>query len=73
MIARVWRGLTRKSEADEYLAYLMKSGVKEYRATQGNRGLCVLRRSDEDRAEFLLISFWESFEAIRKFSGSQPL
>lgn len=52
--------------------YLRGTGIKEYTATQGNRGVLVLRRVREDRAEFLLISFWDSFEAIRRFAGPDP-
>lgn len=31
----------------------------------------VLRRIRKDRAEFLLISLWDSLEAIRRFSGPE--
>jgi heme-degrading monooxygenase HmoA len=49
----------------------MKTGLKDYRATEGNRGVYVLRRVGEGRAEFLLISLWESFDAIRRFAGPE--
>lgn len=70
MIARVWRGATPKKKSDRYLAYLEETGVKECEATPGNCGVYVLRRVDEGRAEFLFISLWESFEAIKSFAGS---
>ena len=70
MIARVWRGATPKKKSDRYLAYLEKTGVKECKATPGNRVVYVLRRVAEGRAEFLFISLWESFEAIKEFAGS---
>lgn len=38
MIARVWRGWTAASDADRYLDYLEETGLREYRATAGNRG-----------------------------------
>ncbi|HEX7119246.1 MAG TPA: antibiotic biosynthesis monooxygenase [Longimicrobiales bacterium] len=69
MIARTWRGATRAEDAEAYAAYLEKTGLAEYRATPGNRGVLALRRVVEGRAEFLLISFWESEEAIRGFAG----
>ena len=69
MIARIWRGLTSAEQAEEYLAYLMKTGLKDYRAVPGNRGVEILRRTYEGKAEFLLISLWESYEAIRAFAG----
>lgn len=69
MIARTWHGVTMSSKADAYFAYLKESGLKEYRATPGNRGVIVLRRTEGDRSHFLLISYWDSFDAIRRFAG----
>jgi len=65
MIARIWRGVTSAEQAEEYFEYLMETGLKDYRAVPGNRGVQVLRRTYEGKAEFLLISLWESYEAIR--------
>ena len=69
MIARIWRGRTRAAQADAYLAYLEATGLKDYAATPGNRGVRVLRRIAGDEAEFLLITFWDSLDAIRAFAG----
>jgi heme-degrading monooxygenase HmoA len=70
MIARIWHGILKtKSEADEYADYVMQTGVKGAQATEGNRGVYVLKHVDEQRAEFLFISLWESFDAIRRFAG----
>jgi heme-degrading monooxygenase HmoA len=69
MIARTWRGATRAEDADAYLEYLEQTGLAEYRKTPGNRSVLGLRRVVDDRAEFLLISLWESEEAIRGFAG----
>jgi heme-degrading monooxygenase HmoA len=69
MIARVWKGATRQADADRYFDYLKQTGLKDYAAIEGNQGVFVLRREGEDRAEFVLISLWESFDAIRRFAG----
>ena len=71
MIARIWRGETRDSHADAYLAYLEQTGISDARTTPGNRGVWVLRRIVDGRAEFLFISLWESLEAIRAFAGAE--
>lgn len=71
MIARVWRGVTPEAKGDEYLEYLKATGLKDYRSTAGNRGVYVLRRGRRGRAEFLLISLWDSMEAIRAFAGPE--
>src|SRR5437660_10693688 len=72
MIARIWRGAVRAAQADEYYRYLEETGLKEYRQTAGNRGVQVLRRIQGETCEYLLITFWESWEAIRRFAGDQP-
>jgi len=69
MIARTWHGVTLLAKADEYLAYLHRTGIPDYRATQGNQGVYVLRRLDGNQAHFLLISFWDSMASIDKFAG----
>jgi heme-degrading monooxygenase HmoA len=69
MIARLWHGRTPAAKADEYYAFLQRSGLPDYRATPGNRGVTVLRRLDGDEAHFLLVSLWESLEAVARFAG----
>jgi heme-degrading monooxygenase HmoA len=69
MIARTWRGATKAKDGEAYLEYLYRTGFAEYRKTPGNRGVLGLRRIVKDRAEFLLVSLWESEEAIRQFAG----
>ncbi len=69
MIARTWHGTTPASKADAYAAFLQRTGVKDYCATQGNRGVFMLRSVSGDRADFLLISLWDDFDAIRRFAG----
>ena len=69
MIARTWRGATRVEDADAYVEYLEKTGFPEYRATPGNRGVLALRSVDGGKADFLLLTLWESEEAIRRFAG----
>ena len=69
MIARIWRGMVPAHKADDYLAYLEVTGLKDYRATPENRGVQVLRRIVGDEAEFVLTSRWDSPDAIRAFAG----
>jgi heme-degrading monooxygenase HmoA len=69
VIARVWRGRTPAAKADAYAAYLARTGLVDYRATSGNRGVLALRRVEGEEAEFLLVSFWDSFEAVKRFAG----
>lgn len=72
MIARMWHGVTAAERADEYLDYLNETGVPDYRETEGNRGVYVLRRIEEDTAHFLTVSFWGSIEDVKAFAGQDP-
>ena len=69
MIARIWRGFAREQDKDTYFDYLRKTGLKDYAAVPGNRGVWVLRRVANGKAEFTLISLWDSWDAIRTFAG----
>jgi heme-degrading monooxygenase HmoA len=68
-IARLWEGATRASDADRYVEYLRQTGLADYERSGGNQGVLALRRLVGDRADFLLLSFWESEAAIRGFAG----
>lgn len=69
MIARIWKGVTREADKDEYFEYLQKTGLKEYASVPGNQGVWTLRRVADGRAEFTLISLWSSWAAIKAFAG----
>jgi heme-degrading monooxygenase HmoA len=69
LIARIWRGTVRAADQDAYYDYLQKTGLKEYAATPGNRGVYTLRRVSGGECEFLLLTLWDSWEAIKAFAG----
>lgn len=73
MLARMWRGATSAADADAYLDYLRRTGLRGYAETPGNRGALVLRRVVGDRAEFVTLSFWESLDAVRGFSTGEDV
>lgn len=69
MIARIWRGAVRAEDADAYAEYLRGTGVRGYAETPGNLGVHMLRRIEGDRAEFLMLTSWDSLDAVRGFAG----
>ena len=71
MIARTWHGRVPAEKADAYYSYLRRTGLADYAATPGNRGVTVLRRNDGAVTHFLLLTLWESIEAVRAFAGAQ--
>ena len=69
MVARVWHGAVPREKADAYVEFLKRIGDSDLRATPGNRGVTVLRQDEGAVTHFVLISFWDSREAIRAFAG----
>ena len=69
MVARHWRGWTRAADTERYVEYLNETGVPGLAGTPGNAGVHVFHRVEGDRAEFVVLSFWASRDAIRAFAG----
>lgn len=71
MIARIWRGRTPAAKAAAHLTHFEATGLVEYTATPGNRGVRFLQRIEDDVAEFLVITLWDSLDDIRAFAGDE--
>ena len=69
-IVRIWRGRTRRDRADEYEAYNYEAGIKPL--IKKALGVQTLREDRENETEFMTISYWESVEAMTKFTGGDP-
>ncbi len=69
MIVRIWHGRVPTSKADAYRAFLNKRAIPDYKSVEGNRGVYVLERREGDVTHFLTLTFWESWEALRRFAG----
>jgi len=69
MIARIWRGIVRAEDVEEYVGYIRDTGGGEYKRTPGNRGAWTMTRIAEGRAEIIALSFWDSRAAIEAFTG----
>jgi hypothetical protein len=65
----MWHGRTLAAKADEYLAFLQRRALPDYRSTPGNLAACILRRADGDITHFTTITHWESVRAIEAFAG----
>lgn len=70
MVARLWHGRTLTAKADDYEKYLEASGVKKMLATEGNHGVEVLRSTAGGQTDFIVISYWESIDAVKRFAGA---
>jgi heme-degrading monooxygenase HmoA len=73
VVVRTWVGWTAEEKADEYEAYMHQVALGGYTSVPGNLGVLMLRRpADGGRVEFLMVSLWESMQAIQRFAGDDP-
>lgn len=72
VIARVWRGKTRRDNAAQYLGHLNERVFPALRRIEGYLGARVLRREVSDHVEFLVLTHWDSREALVAFAGENP-
>lgn len=69
-IARIWRGRVRSAQADAYQRYNFEAGVKPL--MEKALGVQSLREDRGEETEFVTISWWESVEAMTRFTGGDP-
>lgn len=72
MIARSWRGETRKETAAAYVRHLEENVLPELRAIEGHRGAYVLKRPKGEGLELVVLTLWDSLEAVKAFAGPSP-
>ena len=69
MIARHWRGWTKRHDADTYEALLRNKVLPDLKAIAGYRGGYVLRNDGPEESEFVVVNLFDSLDAVRKFAG----
>jgi heme-degrading monooxygenase HmoA len=69
MIARQWHGKVPSEKAAAYHGYLIRTGLADYAAVPGNRGVVLLKKEDQDITHYYTLTYWESIEAIKQFAG----
>ncbi len=69
IITRIWHGITKAEDAYEYLEYVIKTGIEDYKKTEGNLSVEILRRIENDKCHFWTVTKWDSYENIKKFAG----
>ena len=70
MIARVWKGYAKLEKASDYLEHLEKNVLPELHTIDGFRGVSVLQRQTPEGIEFMVMTRWDSMEAIHQFAGA---
>lgn len=70
---RVSAAIVHGSNLNAYLEYVQKNEIPKYEAAGGLASFCVLQRPFVAYVELLIISFWQSEQALTRFLGAQTL
>jgi len=70
MISRHWTGLAKKERADEYIDHLQNDTFKQIATINGFISARILKRNLQEGTEFLIVTEWETLDAIKQFAGT---
>jgi heme-degrading monooxygenase HmoA len=72
VIARSWTAEATPNRAEEYILHFRQKVLPVIASIEGHRGAYVLKRSLGEGVEIVIITLWESMDAVRKFTGEDP-
>jgi heme-degrading monooxygenase HmoA len=72
VISRQWSGLAHANQAQSYVKHLRTETFPALRKIPGFVDASILSRTLADGVEFLVVTRWESLDAIAKFAGADP-
>jgi heme-degrading monooxygenase HmoA len=72
MILRMWKARSTAKRASDYIQHATNKVFPKVRAIEGHRGGYLLRREAEDGVELVVLTLWESMDAVRRFAGNEP-
>ncbi|MEW6530724.1 MAG: antibiotic biosynthesis monooxygenase [Thermodesulfobacteriota bacterium] len=73
MIVRTWRGrAANPANAGTYIKHLEKSVFPKLGKIAGYKGAYMLKRDLDESVEFLVLTMWDSMDAVRAFAGDNP-
>ena len=70
MISRQWRGLAQATQAQNYLQHLRTETLPALRKLPGFVSATILSRHLGAGVEFLVVTQWDSLDAIAGFAGA---
>lgn len=72
MVLRMWKARSTAKQVGAYVEHVTKKVFPKVRAIEGHRGEYLLRRELEDGVELVVLTLWDSMEAVRRFAGVEP-
>jgi len=72
MTSRQWKGIVKPSRAQHYINHLRGETFPSLKNIPGFVSASILQRTVPAGEEFLIVTVWESIEAIKRFAGENP-
>lgn len=72
MILRMWKGQATPEKAAKYVQHATHNVFPDLQAIAGHRGAYLLRRALNGAVEFVVLTLWDSMDAVRRFAGAKP-
>lgn len=72
MILRTWVAYAKQGNARAYREHLRLAVLPQLRKLDGFVGLSVCEADQGDRVEIMVVSRWQSLDAIKAFAGPKP-
>jgi len=69
MVVRTWRGVAKREQADAYVRHLQDDTFPSLDKIHGFVSAAIWRRDVGVGVEFMIVTRWESIDAIRQFAG----
>jgi uncharacterized protein len=72
LILRMWRARSTVEKEDAYVQHVTEKVFPSLGRIEGHRGASLLRRRVDGAIEVVVLTLWETMDAIRRFAGSEP-
>ena len=69
MIARFWSAQTTPAQAPAYAEHVRTHVLPALRRVDGYAGAALLQNAAGDAVEIVVLTWWDSLEAVRRFAG----
>ena len=65
----MWHGRAERDRVEVYRLFLIERAIPDYQSVDGNPGVRILERHEDDSTRFISMTSWESLDAIKAFAG----
>jgi len=72
MIERHWKGTAKAENAASYIHHLLDETFPQLSSIKGFKKATILKSIAGGGIEFLIITTWDSMDAIKEFAGDNP-